>query len=146
MIVQKLGLEGYVARDWELDIQGMWEEIRFWYSIREGQNKDSCFLVNRKTEGRNDWHFWLWETLSRAITLDRALRPENKVGLFIQGQGGSLLKVLLHSPGTSLIQDMKAYLEGAGSEFCDITLLLDGQPRPAHKAILAARSRYVTGL
>ncbi|XP_038201003.1 leucine-zipper-like transcriptional regulator 1 isoform X1 [Arvicola amphibius] len=44
--------------------------------------------------------------------------------------------------GTSLIQDMKAYLEGAGSEFCDITLLLDGHPRPAHKAILAARSSY----
>ncbi|XP_033009058.1 leucine-zipper-like transcriptional regulator 1 isoform X2 [Lacerta agilis] len=44
--------------------------------------------------------------------------------------------------GTSLIQDMKAYLEGAGLEFCDITLLLDGHPRPAHKAILAARSSY----
>ncbi|KAM6399012.1 leucine-zipper-like transcriptional regulator 1 isoform 2-T2 [Rhynochetos jubatus] len=43
--------------------------------------------------------------------------------------------------GTSLIQDMKAYLEGAGTEFCDIILLLDGHPRPAHKAILAARSR-----
>uniref|UniRef100_A0A8C9PKH4 Leucine zipper like transcription regulator 1 n=1 Tax=Spermophilus dauricus TaxID=99837 RepID=A0A8C9PKH4_SPEDA len=45
--------------------------------------------------------------------------------------------------GTSLIQDMKAYLEGAGAEFCDITLLLDGHPRPAHKAILAARSSYL---
>ncbi|XP_009877438.1 PREDICTED: leucine-zipper-like transcriptional regulator 1, partial [Apaloderma vittatum] len=44
--------------------------------------------------------------------------------------------------GTSLIQDMKAYLEGAGTEFCDIILLLDGYPRPAHKAILAARSSY----
>ncbi|RXM93674.1 Leucine-zipper-like transcriptional regulator 1 [Acipenser ruthenus] len=44
--------------------------------------------------------------------------------------------------GTSLVQDMKAYLEGAGLEFCDITLLLDGHPRPAHKAILAARSSY----
>ncbi|XP_043389549.1 leucine-zipper-like transcriptional regulator 1 isoform X10 [Chelonia mydas] len=44
--------------------------------------------------------------------------------------------------GTSLIQDMKAYLEGAGIEFCDIILLLDGHPRPAHKAILAARSSY----
>ncbi|XP_051750902.1 leucine-zipper-like transcriptional regulator 1 isoform X2 [Ctenopharyngodon idella] len=43
--------------------------------------------------------------------------------------------------GTSLVQDMKAYLEGAGHEFCDIILLLDGHPRPAHKAILAARSR-----
>lgn len=59
-----------------------------------------------------------------------------------------LLGVPLHHPlpsppGTSLIQDMKAYLEGAGAEFCDITLLLDGHPRPAHKAILAARSRWV---
>ncbi|XP_072455814.1 leucine-zipper-like transcriptional regulator 1 isoform X1 [Notamacropus eugenii] len=44
--------------------------------------------------------------------------------------------------GTSLIQDMKACLEGAGTDFCDITLLLDGHPRPAHKAILAARSSY----
>ncbi|XP_060699747.1 leucine-zipper-like transcriptional regulator 1 isoform X2 [Hemiscyllium ocellatum] len=44
--------------------------------------------------------------------------------------------------GTSLVQDMKNYLEGAGMEFCDITLLLDGHPRPAHKAILAARSSY----
>lgn len=43
--------------------------------------------------------------------------------------------------GTSLVQDMKAYLEGGGLEFCDIVLLLDGHPRPAHKAILAARSR-----
>uniref|UniRef100_A0A665X383 BTB domain-containing protein n=1 Tax=Echeneis naucrates TaxID=173247 RepID=A0A665X383_ECHNA len=45
--------------------------------------------------------------------------------------------------GTSLVQDMKAYLEGGGLEFCDIILLLDGHPRPAHKAILAARSRYM---
>ncbi|OCU02165.1 hypothetical protein XELAEV_18007926mg [Xenopus laevis] len=44
--------------------------------------------------------------------------------------------------GTSLVQDMKACLEGAGNDFCDITLLLDGHPRPAHKAILAARSSY----
>uniref|UniRef100_A0A3B4GIJ9 Leucine zipper like transcription regulator 1 n=1 Tax=Pundamilia nyererei TaxID=303518 RepID=A0A3B4GIJ9_9CICH len=44
--------------------------------------------------------------------------------------------------GTSLVQDMKAYLEGSGFEFCDIILLLDGHPRPAHKAILAARSSY----
>ncbi|KAG7263404.1 hypothetical protein CRUP_007410 [Coryphaenoides rupestris] len=44
--------------------------------------------------------------------------------------------------GTSLVQDMKAYLEGGGLDFCDIVLLLDGHPRPAHKAILAARSGY----
>uniref|UniRef100_A0A8C4H4P3 Leucine zipper like post translational regulator 1 n=1 Tax=Dicentrarchus labrax TaxID=13489 RepID=A0A8C4H4P3_DICLA len=44
--------------------------------------------------------------------------------------------------GTSLVQDMKAYLEGGGLEFCNIILLLDGHPRPAHQAILAARSSY----
>lgn len=53
----------------------------------------------------------------------------------------SLTISLCSFSGTSLIQDMKAYLEGAGTEFCDIILLLDGHPRPAHKAILAARSR-----
>ncbi|XP_034397831.1 leucine-zipper-like transcriptional regulator 1 isoform X1 [Cyclopterus lumpus] len=44
--------------------------------------------------------------------------------------------------GTSLVQDMKAYLEGGGLEFCNIVLLLDGHPRPAHQVILAARSSY----
>ena len=44
--------------------------------------------------------------------------------------------------GTSLVQDMKAYLEGGGLDFCDIVLLLDGHPRPAHQVILAARSRW----
>uniref|UniRef100_A0A8C5CQQ4 Leucine zipper like post translational regulator 1 n=1 Tax=Gadus morhua TaxID=8049 RepID=A0A8C5CQQ4_GADMO len=44
--------------------------------------------------------------------------------------------------GTSLVQDMKAYLEGGGLDFCDIVLLLDGHPRPAHQVILAARSSY----
>lgn len=53
----------------------------------------------------------------------------------------SVQRFLCWLSGTSLIQDMKAYLEGAGIEFCDIVLLLDGHPRPAHKAILAARSR-----
>ncbi|XP_010875038.1 leucine-zipper-like transcriptional regulator 1 [Esox lucius] len=54
-------------------------------------------------------------------------------------------RVYLDQPvdiGTSLVQDMKAYLEGGGLDFCDIILLLDGHPRPAHKAILAARSSY----
>nr|DBA23295.1 TPA: hypothetical protein GDO54_014223 [Pyxicephalus adspersus] len=52
-------------------------------------------------------------------------------------------EVIQPSPdSTSLVQDMKAYLEGAGRDFCDITLLLDGHPRPAHTAILAARSSY----
>lgn len=59
------------------------------------------------------------------------------------GSGRCLLRSFCLPPGTSLIQDLKAYLEGAGAEFCDITLLLDGHPRPAHKAILAARSRWV---
>ncbi|KAK5871420.1 hypothetical protein PBY51_004304 [Eleginops maclovinus] len=36
--------------------------------------------------------------------------------------------------GTSLVQDMKAYLEGGGLEFCDIVLLLDGHPRPCSQS------------
>uniref|UniRef100_UPI00358FA4E7 leucine-zipper-like transcriptional regulator 1 n=1 Tax=Myxine glutinosa TaxID=7769 RepID=UPI00358FA4E7 len=44
--------------------------------------------------------------------------------------------------GTSLEQDMKAYLEGGGAEFCDVQLQLDDQTTPAHKAILTARSSY----
>ncbi|XP_013788494.1 leucine-zipper-like transcriptional regulator 1 [Limulus polyphemus] len=44
--------------------------------------------------------------------------------------------------GTTLEQDMEAFLKGTGTEFCDITLMLDDQPIPAHKAILAARCSY----
>lgn len=44
--------------------------------------------------------------------------------------------------GTSLEQDMDAFLKSVGREFCDITLRLNGMPIPAHKAILAARCSY----
>ena len=37
---------------------------------------------------------------------------------------------------------MKAFLMETGGEFCDITLMLDGIPIPAHKAVLAARCSY----
>lgn len=37
---------------------------------------------------------------------------------------------------------MEHFLKSVGGEFCDITLLLDGVPIPAHKAILAARCNY----
>lgn len=45
-------------------------------------------------------------------------------------------------PGTSLEQDMKAFLNSVGLEFCDINLMLDGLLIPAHKAVLAARCSY----
>lgn len=84
-----------------------------------------------------------------ARSVHGAPRPQSDGSGSAEGRG-RLLQVPPHcplasAPGTSLIQDMKAYLEGAGAEFCDITLLLDGHPRPAHKAILAARSRWVGG-
>lgn len=41
---------------------------------------------------------------------------------------------------------METFLKGTGQEFCDITLLLDGEPVPAHKAVLAARCSYFEGL
>ncbi|XP_012539725.1 leucine-zipper-like transcriptional regulator 1 isoform X1 [Monomorium pharaonis] len=44
--------------------------------------------------------------------------------------------------GTSLEQDMEAFLKSVGREFCDITLRLNGMLIPAHKAILAARCSY----
>ena len=37
---------------------------------------------------------------------------------------------------------MDIYLKGQGSEFCDLTLLLDGAIIPVHKAVLAARCSY----
>ncbi|XP_053997086.1 leucine-zipper-like transcriptional regulator 1 [Hylaeus anthracinus] len=48
--------------------------------------------------------------------------------------------------GTTLEQDMEAFLKSVGKEFCDITLMLDGVPIPAHKAILAARCSYFEGM
>ncbi|XP_050596167.1 leucine-zipper-like transcriptional regulator 1 isoform X1 [Bombus affinis] len=48
--------------------------------------------------------------------------------------------------GTTLEQDMEAFLKSVGREFCDITLMLDGVPIPAHKAILAARCNYFEGM
>ena len=40
------------------------------------------------------------------------------------------------------MKDMKTFLVETGGDFCDITLMLDGTPLPAHKAILAARCSY----
>ncbi|XP_043667099.1 leucine-zipper-like transcriptional regulator 1 isoform X1 [Vespula pensylvanica] len=48
--------------------------------------------------------------------------------------------------GTTLEQDMEAFLISIGKEFCDIILMLDGVPIPAHKAVLAARCSYFEGM
>ncbi|XP_067940064.1 leucine-zipper-like transcriptional regulator 1 [Watersipora subatra] len=42
----------------------------------------------------------------------------------------------------NIINDMRLFLASQGSQFCDIILMLDEEKIPAHKAILAARSRY----
>ena len=39
-------------------------------------------------------------------------------------------------------QDLTAFLDSSGREFCDIVLRLGDVPVAAHKAILAARSSY----
>lgn len=44
--------------------------------------------------------------------------------------------------GTSLENDMAAFLKSGGKEFCDINLVLEGKVIPAHKSILAARCTY----
>lgn len=55
--------------------------------------------------------------------------------------------------GTTLEQDMEKFLknmldgrDNGGQEFCDITLMLNGVPYPAHKAVLAARCSYFEGM
>lgn len=48
--------------------------------------------------------------------------------------------------GTTLEQDMETFLKNVGEEFCDITLMLDGVPIPAHKVVLAARCGYFEGM
>ncbi|XP_052124024.1 leucine-zipper-like transcriptional regulator 1 homolog [Frankliniella occidentalis] len=48
--------------------------------------------------------------------------------------------------GTTLEQDMELFLSHVGNDFCDITLVLDGNHIRAHKAILAARCGYFEGL
>ena len=42
----------------------------------------------------------------------------------------------------SLEKDMEIFLKTVGREFCDIMLILDSTPIPAHKPILAARCNY----
>jgi hypothetical protein len=37
---------------------------------------------------------------------------------------------------------MEVFLNSIGIEFCDITLMVDSNPIPAHKAVLAARCSY----
>lgn len=44
--------------------------------------------------------------------------------------------------GTSLEEDMEAFLNGGGKEFCDIILKLEKEEVPAHKAVLVARCTY----
>lgn len=44
--------------------------------------------------------------------------------------------------GTSLEEDLEAYLKKEDKEFCDIILKLEDTQIPAHKAILAARCTY----
>ncbi|XP_023228319.1 leucine-zipper-like transcriptional regulator 1 [Centruroides sculpturatus] len=53
-----------------------------------------------------------------------------------------LMEPQFDTPGTTLEQDMELFLKSTGKDFCDIILLLDGHPIPAHKAILAARCSY----
>lgn len=41
---------------------------------------------------------------------------------------------------------MAQFLKNGGKDFCDIVLMLDKTPVPAHKAILAARCTYFEGM
>lgn len=101
-----------------------------------------CLKDQNETSGLGEVHLESQKGQMCRRLCPGALRPESGAG-WSKGQEAPAQVPSMAPAGTSLIQDMKAYLEGAGAEFCDITLLLDGHPRPAHKAILAARSRWV---
>ncbi|VDI27935.1 Hypothetical predicted protein [Mytilus galloprovincialis] len=48
--------------------------------------------------------------------------------------------------GRSLEKDLETFLQSAGRDLCDVTLVLDGVEIPAHKAILSARCSYFEAL
>ena len=54
----------------------------------------------------------------------------------------SLMEPQFDNSGTTLEQDMEVFLNSVGKELCDITLMVGGNPMPAHKAVLAARCSY----
>ncbi|XP_054279790.1 leucine-zipper-like transcriptional regulator 1 [Macrosteles quadrilineatus] len=54
----------------------------------------------------------------------------------------TLLEPQFDNTGTTLEQDMECFLKYSGKEFCDITLMLDGEAIHSHKSILAARCSY----
>ncbi|XP_075219325.1 leucine zipper like transcription regulator 1 isoform X2 [Lycorma delicatula] len=58
----------------------------------------------------------------------------------------SLPEPQFDNTGATLEQDLETFLKSSGKEFCDITLMLDGIPIPAHKSILAARCSYFEAL
>ncbi|XP_034941043.1 leucine-zipper-like transcriptional regulator 1 [Chelonus insularis] len=76
-----------------------------------------------------------FETLDRPLMVDIIRRRQVP-------QTRSYSKQYETGTGTSLEQDMEKFLKGGGCEFCDITLMLQGDAYPAHKAILAARCNY----
>ncbi|KAH0949771.1 hypothetical protein HN011_006074 [Eciton burchellii] len=81
-----------------------------------------------------------FETLDRPLMVEiirRRQMPQSKS--FTKYEYGSVT-------GTSLEQDMEAFLKNVGQEFCDITLMLNDMPIPAHKAVLAARCSYFEAL
>lgn len=81
-----------------------------------------------------------FETLDQPLMVEIIRRRQIR-----QTRGFSKQYELLET-GTTLEQDMEIFLKSIGKEFCDITLMLDGQPIPAHKAILAARCSYFEGM
>lgn len=76
-----------------------------------------------------------FETLDQPLMVEIIRRRQNP-------QIRPLTEPTYDTIGTTLEQDMEAFLKVVGKEFCDITLKLDNVPIPAHKAVLAARCSY----
>lgn len=76
-----------------------------------------------------------FETLDRTLMVEIIRRRQ-----LPQSRGPT--EAHFENSGTTLEQDMAMFLKNTGYEFCDITLLLDGNSIPAHKSVLAARCGY----
>lgn len=75
------------------------------------------------------------------VTLDKPLMVEIIRKRVFPGRVNDLIRTS-RLIGTTLENDMAAFLRNGGKDFCDINLVLDDQIIPAHKSILAARCSY----
>lgn len=98
--------------------------------------KDHCLNFIVKDENFNEIVM-----ANEFVQLDKPLMVEIIRKRVNPGRVNDLVRIS-RLTGTTLENDMAAFLRNGGKDFCDINLVLDDQIIPAHKSILAARCSY----